>query len=78
MYVLRYVVKRRIQHAVPKRGMGRLTNRLHAKKIANQLRIVQLKVYLEVVEETGRRSTKERVKAGSLGRNMVRPPTRKV
>ena len=64
-YVLRHVLKRRIQGAVCQRGLERLTNRLPAKMMAKQLRAVQLNVRLE---ETGRRSTKERVNAKGLGR----------
>ena len=66
-HVLRYVLKRRIQYAVPKRGVGRLTGRLPAKKMTKQLRIAQLNIRLE---ETGRRSTKERVNAKGLGRKI--------
>ena len=61
-YVLLYVDEMQIQHAFPERGVGRLTNKLPAIMMAKQLRIVQLNVRLE---ETGRRSTKERVNAKS-------------
>ena len=59
-----HVPKRYILGTVFQRGVGRLTNPLPAKVMANQLRIVQLKVRLE---DTGRRSTKERVNGKSSG-----------
>ena len=67
MFLLRevqasHVPKRYILGTVFQRGVGRLTNPLPAKVMANQLRIVQLKVCLE---DTGRRSTKERVNGKS-------------
>ena len=56
-------LKRRIEGAVCQRDVGRLTSRLPAQMMAKQLRIVQLNVRLE---ETGRRSTKERVNMKSF------------
>ena len=71
MFLLReeqasHVLKRSILGTVFQRDVGRLTNPLSAKVMANQLRIVQLKVRLE---DTGRRSTKERVNGKSSGAN---------
>ena len=59
-----HVPKRYILGTVFQRGVGRPTNPLPAKVMANQLRIVQLKARLE---DTGRRSTKERVNGKSSG-----------
>ena len=68
--VLRYVLKRQVEHKVSIRGVGRLTTKLPAKKMTKQLRIVQFNVRLG---ETVRRSTKERVNAKSLGSKMIQP-----